>query len=102
MKNLIVITLFVSFVAVGCTKREKYAGEWRDICQQNIANVQAAKNQWALERKKYGGEIPSESDILNEGPTGPGYIQRPTCPAKGTYSLNPVGKKVTCSIPSHN
>jgi len=64
-------------------------------CQNNLAKLDAAKKKYALEKKlETGGKI------TNDDLVGPGnYLERtPSCPKRGTYTLNPIGTAPTCSI----
>ena len=67
-------------------------------CIANLHAIQGAKETWALEQKKRNTDIPEESDLV-----GPGKYMREKqmCPAGGSYSLNPVGEKASCSVPGH-
>lgn len=95
------LVLAVLTITIGCSKKEKYAGEWRDNCINHLRQIDAAKNQWALEQAKRTGDTPTVTDITP-------YIkldkdgQIPKCPADGKYTLNSMGQSPTCSIPSHN
>lgn len=69
----------------------------RNACANNMRAIEAAKQQWALANLKVATETPTESQLaayLGEG-------RLPTCPAKGTYSINSVGGSATCSAPKH-
>jgi hypothetical protein len=69
----------------------------RDICINNLRQIDAAENQWALENSKPVGTVPTVQDLLP-------YLQDqifPVCPSGGTYTLNAVGTPPTCSIPGH-
>lgn len=79
----------------------------RNSCIENLRQIDAAKQQWALETRQPGNATPSYAavdDYLNRG-------QRPqfsngiiSCPASGTtgfannYNLNPVDVSPTCKI----
>jgi hypothetical protein len=68
----------------------------KHICENNLRQIQDAKQQWATKNKKEANETPTESDLipyLNSG------MQR--CPAGGNYKLNAVSDSATCSIPTH-
>ena len=69
-----------------------------NICLNNLRQVDGAKQMWALENKKDDSQTPTGQD-LNK------YLKRGfntfVCPAGGSYSINPVGQKPTCSIPGH-
>lgn len=67
-------------------------------CISNLRMIDGAKATWALENRKQNGEIPSNSDLYGMGKYIP---EERACPARGTYSINPVGTKPTCSVPSH-
>jgi hypothetical protein len=70
-----------------------------NACINNLRQIDAAINQWALENKKTNGTPVTENDIKN-------YIKLnsagniPGCPAGGKYKLGKVGDvpQVTCSL----
>ncbi len=68
-----------------------------NMCINNLRQIDAAKQQWALEKNKTATDVPTADDIL------PYLINSrlPTCPAGGTYTIGAVGEKPTCSIPNH-
>jgi hypothetical protein len=72
----------------------------RNACINNLRQIDAAKNEWALEKGKPNGTPVTEDDIKP-------YIKLdangnfPKCPAGGTYTIGKVGEKPTCSIPGH-
>jgi vacuolar-type H+-ATPase subunit I/STV1 len=69
----------------------------RNHCINNLRQIDAAKNQWALENNKVIGAIPVEEDLLP-------YFQSgvfPVCPSGGTYTIGAVGVPPTCSVPGH-
>lgn len=62
-------------------------------CQENIRIIYGAQQQWAVETKKGGSEVPTESNLTP-------YISGgvfPTCPAGGTYTLKKVDELPTCA-----
>ena len=71
-----------------------------NACINNLRQIDAAANQWALENKKKTGDtITFPSDLtpyikLNASSSIPG------CPASGTYSDPTVGATPTCSLAS--
>jgi hypothetical protein len=70
-----------------------------NACINNLRQIDAAKQQWALENQKKSTDIPTENDLkpyimLRNG-------QFPRCPQGGTYSIGPVGQPPTCSVPGH-
>jgi hypothetical protein len=69
----------------------------QNACINNLRQIDAAKQQWALENNKKITDTPTWDDIKP-------YLRGPVplyCPAGGTYTINAVGEKPTCSIPSH-
>jgi hypothetical protein len=67
----------------------------QNACINNLRQLDAAKNEWALEKGKKEGDIPTQEDLLP-------YLRKwPVCPAGGTYTINAIGEQPTCSIPGH-
>ena len=72
----------------------------RNACINNLRQLDAAKNQWALEKGKTTGAAATEADIKP-------YIKLdaagnlPKCPAGGKYTIGKVGENPVCSIPGH-
>jgi hypothetical protein len=69
----------------------------RNACLNNLRQIDAAKQQWALEKNKTTDAIPTEQDLLP-------YLKDgifPTCPPGGTYTINAVGELPACSVPGH-
>lgn len=69
----------------------------RNACINNLRQIDAAKEQWSLEEKKDAGAIPTEADLKSYF----GEDGLPMCPAKGSYTLKPLGELPVCSIPEH-
>src|SRR6266446_5060864 len=70
----------------------------RAACIANLKQIEGAKATWALENKKTGTDAPTAADLY--GPTK--YIRdEPTCPASGTYSINTVDARPTCTVADH-
>ena len=70
----------------------------RNTCINNLRAIDAAKQQWALEKNKPDTALPVAADLL---PYLPGGIF-PVCPAGGNYTLNAVGELPTCSVAGHD
>src|SRR5947199_7579188 len=71
------------------------AASQKNACIANLKQMDGAKASWALEQKKNNSDTPVDSDLF--GATV--YIRdKPACPGGGTYSLNQVDTKVSCSI----
>jgi prepilin-type N-terminal cleavage/methylation domain-containing protein len=71
-----------------------------NACINNLRQIDAAANQWALEKKQTtGASITMTTDLtpyikLNASSSIPG------CPAGGTYDDTAVGNTPTCSLSS--
>jgi len=68
-----------------------------NTCINNLRQIDAAKQQWALENDKTADAIPPAQDLLP-------YLSNmvfPICPSGGTYTINAVGVPPTCSVPGH-
>jgi len=67
-------------------------------CIANLKQIDGAKSTWALENKKISTDTPVTSDLF--GATA--YVRdEPGCPANGTYALNDVSTKPTCTVAGH-
>ncbi|MDD5140907.1 MAG: type II secretion system protein [Verrucomicrobiales bacterium] len=68
-----------------------------NACINNLRQIDAAINQWALENKKVSSDNVLLSDLtpyikLNSA------SQIPGCPANGTYAVTDVQSSPTCSL----
>jgi hypothetical protein len=70
----------------------------QNACINNLRLIQAAKDQWDLEKRKPATAVPTREDIQPYLGRGRGTIQ---CPQGGEYHVGAVGESPTCSIPSH-
>jgi prepilin-type N-terminal cleavage/methylation domain-containing protein len=67
----------------------------KNACIANLKQVDGAKATWALEMKHATTDTPGDTDLF--GVTL--YIKdKPECPGGGTYDLQDVGTKVTCTL----
>lgn len=72
------------------TAREKSRAK---SCVANLKQIDAAKEQWAMDNNKQNGDAVTMGDLV------PTYIKNtPTCPSGGTYTVGNVGTDPTCSI----
>jgi hypothetical protein len=69
----------------------------RNACINNLRQIDAAKQMWALEKNKTVDAMPTAQDLLPFFKDG----TFPVCPSGGTYTINVVGELPTCSIPGH-
>ena len=61
-------------------------------CINNMRQIEAAKNEWALEVNKTTGDAIDTTGVA-------AYIQRgmPTCPAGGSYTYGAIGTNCVCT-----
>jgi hypothetical protein len=78
-----------SFVKARSTARS-------NACINNLRQIDAAKEQWAMATNKSDGDAIVESEV-NDYIKGNGLL----CPAGGTYTYGPIGTPPTCSLPEH-
>ena len=70
----------------------------KQVCIENISQLESAKQQWGLENGKTDGDTPVQSDLIGDNR----YIKKmPDCPAAGTYDFKPIGTVATCTIEGH-
>jgi prepilin-type N-terminal cleavage/methylation domain-containing protein len=71
----------------------------KQVCIENISQIESAKQQWGLENGKNEGDRPVDADIFGDN----AYIKKkPNCPAGGVYDLMVVGTITTCTIEGHS
>ena len=71
-----------------------------DACINNLRQIDCAKQQWALETDQAPSATPNQASVmpyLGRGAVG----LWPTCPAKGSYTINAVSTLPTCSVALH-
>jgi prepilin-type N-terminal cleavage/methylation domain-containing protein len=69
-------------------------------CIANLKQMDAAKEQWAMDQRQDAGAEPTWEDLVGDGADA--YMKaQPECPSGGEYALNPVGENPTCSIEGH-
>ena len=62
-------------------------------CMANLRQIEAAKEQWAMEMKKGAADTPAQADLT------PDYVKAwPSCPSGGAYTINNVSTNPTCSV----
>ena len=91
-----IIGLLAAVAVPNLTKNISYARQ--QTCIKNLKTIEAAKFQWALSNKKDGSETPADADFFGSA----GFIrEKPQCPSGGTYALQAVEEKPTCTIAGH-
>ena len=67
-------------------------------CALNRKSIDAAKLQWAVDHQSPPTAMPTDTHLFGEE----AYIEhKPNCPASGSYAVNAVREKCTCSYPAH-
>jgi DNA polymerase III gamma/tau subunit len=82
------------FDTAAATQKVSQADVERNECLDNLRQIDAAKQQWALENGKSVDAVPTSEDLLP-------YLTNqtfPVCPSGGIYSINAVGIPPSCSI----
>jgi prepilin-type N-terminal cleavage/methylation domain-containing protein len=70
----------------------------KQVCIENLAQIESAKQMWGLESGKKSGDSPGTADLF--GPNS--YIKvEPSCPAGGKYDLTSIGVNALCTIEGH-
>jgi len=68
-----------------------------NLCINNLRQIDAAKQEWALENNKKPGDAPTVADLT---PFFKNH-QMPVCAAGGVYTIGAVSNAPTCSIQGH-
>jgi hypothetical protein len=69
----------------------------KNACINNLRQIDGAKQQWALEKKKSATDVPLRADLLP-------YFQKhkfPGCPAGGSYTIGPLSDPPQCDQAGH-
>jgi len=91
---------WVALVVIpNCVKpRNSPAGENANRCINNLREIDAAANQFALEHGKTKGEAINFPNDLTPFIKLDKNGKIPTCPSGGVYSIKKVGDVPTCSL----
>lgn len=66
-------------------------------CQENLAKIDGAKIQWAMENNSAADATPTWENLAPTDATG--YLRsRPACPGEGVYTMNNISEFATCTI----
>lgn len=68
------------------------------VCIANLKQIDGAKQQWAIDNRKNGRDVPTGADLFGLQL----YLKRePICPLGARYQINSVSANPTCSHPEH-
>jgi prepilin-type N-terminal cleavage/methylation domain-containing protein len=70
----------------------------KQACIGNLKAIEGAKATWALESRKGDADVPTDADLFGKDSA---LSKKPECPGGGTYSINSVAEKPTCTMPDH-
>lgn len=73
----------------------------KNTCINNLRLIDGAKQVWASEHQKFGGDVPTWAELLPYLSRGGSDTNILKCPSGGTYILGAVSNKPTCSIQGH-
>jgi prepilin-type N-terminal cleavage/methylation domain-containing protein len=70
----------------------------QNACINNLRQIEAGKEQWALAMKKDTGVTADTTEVM-------AYVKNPTavtnCPAGGTVAFGVIGTNAVCNISGH-
>jgi hypothetical protein len=89
------IGLFILGVAVPFFIRARRASS-ANACINNLRQIDAAKQTWALENNKKGKDTPTWDDLRTYFGRGKGEL--PKCPHGGTYTINCLSNAPQCTF----
>ena len=92
---LIVVAIIGILVAVALPAFMKSRAQARkQVCIENLSQIESAKQQWGLENGKKDGDPPTQTDLIGDTK----YIKKmPECPGGGIYEFQAIGRTATCS-----
>jgi hypothetical protein len=97
---LLVVVLFLGAVIVVPNFRKARTTTGHSACIPNLKQIDAAKEQWALENKKSLGTRLTREDIAG----ALSFLKNsamPVCPNGGVYTFRGIGEAPTCTFPGH-
>ena len=66
----------------------------KEACGASLAEMDTCKRMWALESKATDTNAPTDSDLFGIGKF---MSEKPKCPGNGTYTINAMNLKVSCT-----
>jgi prepilin-type N-terminal cleavage/methylation domain-containing protein len=97
---LITVAIIGILVAVAMPNFVKSRAHARkQLCIENLSQIETAKQLWGLEKGKKDGDVPEDGDLF--GPDKHVKV-RPTCPGAGRYEVNAIGTTATCTEDGHS
>jgi hypothetical protein len=96
LAGAVVPVALISAVAIPSFAKARGVAQ-KTACINNLRQIEAAKQTWALENKKGEHDIPTQEDLKP-------YLTHglPVCPLGGTYTINEVATPSICSVAGHH
>jgi prepilin-type N-terminal cleavage/methylation domain-containing protein len=96
---MIVVAIIGLLAAIAVPNFQRAIAESRlKACALNRKSIDVAKLQWSVDHQSPPTASPADTDLFGED----AYIEhKPNCPASGTYAINTVRERCTCSYPKH-
>ncbi|HTR43105.1 MAG TPA: DUF4190 domain-containing protein [Pseudomonadales bacterium] len=91
-----VLWVLLALIAIPNFEKARQTAQM-NMCINNLRQIDAAKQEWAMENSKPADTVPTENDLTP-------YLQNhvmPHCPAGGVYTIGAVNEPPTCSVPNH-
>ena len=97
---MIVVAIIGILIAIAVPGFIRARNESRaKACQENLAKIDGAKEQWALETNQATATACAIGNLFTAGAPNTNYLKSaPNCPAGGTYTIGAIGTDPTCSI----
>lgn len=68
----------------------------QSTCIANLSQIESAKEEWAMEAAQPATATPTWSDLVTQ------YMKsQPNCPSGGTYTIQTLSVRPTCTISGH-
>lgn len=91
--GILVAIAFPNYLAARTNSRIK-------TCLSNLRRIEDAKEMWAAENHGVPSSTPTQTQLVGDATTG--YIKTwPECPENGTYAINNMSTRPSCSASGH-
>jgi competence protein ComGC len=96
---LLLVVIIGIFAGIAIPNRiDQHRTSPANACINNLRQIDAAANEFALEHNKTNGDAINFPDDLTNYIKLNRYGKIPPCPSGGTYFLKQVGSNPTCSL----
>jgi prepilin-type N-terminal cleavage/methylation domain-containing protein len=93
---MIVIAIIGLIVGIAMPAFMKSRAQARkQVCIENLSQLDSAKQLWGVERGRTAGDLPTEADLIGDAL----YLKKmPRCPGGGDYRFQPIGQFPSCTF----